>query len=188
MIEIVHRFGIIFIVTLYVTVNIYTVEGSPCRCTPCKILCAKLIQCPPPVTCPIQTCPAPPPCPQPPPCPPCPHSQFSCILQNSVVTRQIVVPVVRKKRQLKMDDEMNNNKLSLNPICNNKILQKIMDENIMASDAESQRLIQNASETQLGGHFNVLCSNNDLSYSAFATSLFCQHQKNNIICLAFKTP
>lgn len=61
-------------------------------------------------------------------------------------------------------------------------------QNIAPSLAESQRLIQNVSETQLGGHFNVLCSNNDLSYSAFTTSVFCQHQKDNVICYAFKTP
>ncbi|KAL3986339.1 Ground-like domain family protein [Acanthocheilonema viteae] len=206
MIEIVHRFGIVFVVTLYVTANICTVEGSPCRCSPCEILCPKTILCPPPITCPLQTCPVPSPCPQPPPCPPC----LSSVVQQPVlVTHHVVVPVVRKipvieniccstcstpciarkKRQLSMKDETINNtiKLPLNTVCNSKILKKIMNESILSNVTGSRHLIQKASETQLHGHFNVICSDNDLSYSAFTTSVFCQHQKDNIICYAFKT-
>uniref|UniRef100_A0A0R3RYW4 Ground-like domain-containing protein n=1 Tax=Elaeophora elaphi TaxID=1147741 RepID=A0A0R3RYW4_9BILA len=206
MAEILYR-DIIFIVALYATVNVYIVEGSPCRCSPCHNRCSKSILCPVANICPLQTCPAAPSCPQPAPCPPCINH---VIRQPVLVTHQVVVPVVRKipiientccstcpipcvarkKRQSSVEDEMINETTQspINPICNSKSLQKIMNENITPSLAESQNLIQNVSETQLGGHFNVLCSNNDLSYAAFTTSVFCQHQKYNIICYTFKTP
>lgn len=77
MIQILYQFGVIFIVTLYATINTYTVEGLPCHCSPCQTICSKTIICPPPITCPLQTCPVPSPCPQPPPCPPCLVSIFN---------------------------------------------------------------------------------------------------------------
>ncbi|MCP9260625.1 hypothetical protein DINM_004013 [Dirofilaria immitis] len=211
MIEIFSRYGIVFIVTISVTVSTDTAEPSSCSCPPCQtseFSCPKSIICPKPNICPEKSCPIPPPCPQPPPCPPC----LNPVIQQPVlVPQEVTVPVIRKipvventccttcttpcitrkKRELSIETnegEIINNtvQLSMNSICNSKSLQKIMNENITPSVIESQRLIQNASETHLGGYFNVLCSNNDLSYSAFTTSTFCQHQKDNVICYAFK--
>ncbi|VDM20669.1 unnamed protein product [Wuchereria bancrofti] len=210
MTEMFRQCGIMF----FVTVHVYAVEASPCRCSPCQtsgVSCSKPVVCPKPVSCPLQTCPVPSPCPQPPPCPPC----LNPVIQQPVlVTYRVIVPVVRKipiientccstctipciarkKRESLVEDELINNstKLPVNPVCNSKSLQEIMSEvwinNISATAAESQRSIQKVSEIQLGGHFNILCSNSDLSYSVLTSSVFCQHQKDNIICYAFKMP
>ncbi|VDN83677.1 unnamed protein product [Brugia pahangi] len=207
MTEMFRQCGIMFLVT----VHVYVIEASPCRCSSCQtsgVSCSKPVVCPTPVSCPLQTCPVPSPCPQPPPCPPC----LNTVIQQPVlVTYRVIVPVVRKipiientccstcaipciarkKRELLAEDELlinNSTKLPVNPVCNSKSLQEIMSENISTTAAESQRLIQKVSETQLGGHFNVLCSNSDLSYSVLTTSSFCQYQKDNIICYAFKMP
>uniref|UniRef100_A0A915PR45 Ground-like domain-containing protein n=1 Tax=Setaria digitata TaxID=48799 RepID=A0A915PR45_9BILA len=204
---------IALIVFFYATVHLSTVVASPCRCPSCLtsgISCTKSAQCSAPVICRRRTCPVATPCQVVVPCPPC---ITSIIQQPVLVEQQVTVPIikkipifentccstcsipcmVRKKREISGKIDLFNDliKLSLlNPLCNSKTLQQIMDENIRLNVAESQRSIQNVLESQLNGHFNVLCSNGKLIYTTFTTSIFCQHQKEkeNIICYAFKTP
>ncbi|CAD6186872.1 unnamed protein product [Caenorhabditis auriculariae] len=71
------------------------------------------------------------------------------------------------------------------PKCNSEQLRDIMDRYTTRTVSLSKRLIQKNAESDLGGYFSVFCSTGDFSYVA-RSELFCQNEKNDIICYAFK--
>ncbi|CAB3398079.1 unnamed protein product [Caenorhabditis bovis] len=71
------------------------------------------------------------------------------------------------------------------PKCNSEKLKDLMDKYITRTVSLSKRLIQKNAESEFGGYFSVICSTDDFSYVA-RSETFCQHQKNDILCYAFK--
>ncbi|CAI5453557.1 unnamed protein product [Caenorhabditis angaria] len=71
------------------------------------------------------------------------------------------------------------------PKCNSEKLRDIMMRHITRTVSLSKRLIQKNAESELGGLFSVFCSTDDFSYVA-RSDTFCQLQKNEILCYAFK--
>uniref|UniRef100_A0A1I7T1B1 Ground-like domain-containing protein n=1 Tax=Caenorhabditis tropicalis TaxID=1561998 RepID=A0A1I7T1B1_9PELO len=71
------------------------------------------------------------------------------------------------------------------PKCSSEKLKDLMNKYITRTVALSKRLIQKNAESELGGYFSVFCSIDDFSYVA-RSDMFCQLQKNDITCYAFK--
>ncbi|KAF1751198.1 hypothetical protein GCK72_017752 [Caenorhabditis remanei] len=71
------------------------------------------------------------------------------------------------------------------PKCSSEKLKDLMNKYITRTVALSKRLIQKNAESELGGYFSVFCSIDDFSYVA-RSEMFCQLQKNDITCYAFK--
>lgn len=71
------------------------------------------------------------------------------------------------------------------PKCSSEKLKDLMRKYITRTVALSKRLIQKNAESELGGYFSVFCSIDDFSYVA-RSEMFCQLQKNDITCYAFK--
>ncbi len=59
-------------------------------------------------------------------------------------------------------------------------------QEMLKDAAISKRVIQAQAEQQLGGFFNVICSQEDFTYTIRA-SQFCLVEHEGIVCYAFKT-
>ncbi|CAJ0581953.1 unnamed protein product, partial [Mesorhabditis spiculigera] len=68
--------------------------------------------------------------------------------------------------------------------CNDERLRKIIMENVDKNPSASKRKIQKAAATEIGGLFDVVCSQHDFSYLA-NTQLFCEAGNEDVTCFAF---
>ncbi|KAK5970107.1 Ground domain-containing protein [Trichostrongylus colubriformis] len=68
--------------------------------------------------------------------------------------------------------------------CNDERLKKIIEENVDANPSSSKRKIQKAATDEIGGLFDVICSNHDFSYLA-NTQVFCEAGNDDVTCFAF---
>lgn len=64
---------------------------------------------------------------------------------------------------------------------------KMTLQNIGEDLNSSKKMIQLAAEKQFGGHFNIICSKNELSF-LISAKLFCQATKGDVSCYAYRLP
>ncbi|PAV75950.1 hypothetical protein WR25_13188 [Diploscapter pachys] len=68
--------------------------------------------------------------------------------------------------------------------CNDERLRKIIEQFADEDPTTSKRAIQKAAQDQIGGLFDVICSNHDFSYLA-NTQMYCEGGNDYVTCFAF---
>ncbi|VIO99311.1 Ground-like domain containing protein, partial [Brugia malayi] len=169
---------------------------ASCNCPSCPSP-QPCSSCPPPVICQPKICPPVPVCPilLPQSCPVCikPTIKTVPIPVVKPIYKIINKPIIlneccktcgkqcikRMKRNISNDTI-----ITVNSVCNNKILGEIISKMMTSNLIVSQKLIMKK-VTKLLGEYNIFCSTGDLTYSAYTVD-FCQVNKAGIVCYAFK--
>ncbi|CAG9535956.1 unnamed protein product [Cercopithifilaria johnstoni] len=163
--------------------SLFGLLKASCNCPQCPPCTVQI--CPPVVVCQPIVCPAPPVCPV--------LLPRSCPVCVKPIVKSVLISVVNKccktcddycTMRLKRNIS-NDTMVTVNSVCNNKMLGEIIAKKMTLNPATSQKLIMK-SVTKLLGQYNVFCSTGNLTYVAY-TNDFCQVDKSGVVCYAFKT-
>ncbi|KAK0409906.1 hypothetical protein QR680_004826 [Steinernema hermaphroditum] len=90
-----------------------------------------------------------------------------------------------KEKLSRPNSSFENIEEALDPaVCNNRQLQRIMTKAMNGELASSKKMIKKATKLAFGVAFDVLCADEDFSYSVYSRH-YCETTRDNVTCFAF---